>query len=108
MRPNPPAAVTAAASRPPATMAIGASRIGCSILRKLVRRVFSVMIGSPPLLNTYPSRQWRQTGPNQVQACGHQLAEIVGAPVTAPTFNRHNKSRRQCGTRDLGHQIDVR
>ena len=36
--PRPPADVTAAASRPPETMAIGASRIGCSMPKNSVRR----------------------------------------------------------------------
>src|SRR6516164_4403558 len=41
MRPSPPAAVTAAASLPPAADPIGASTIGCSIPRRSVNRVRS-------------------------------------------------------------------
>src|SRR5579883_1863678 len=39
MMPSPPAAVTAPASAPPATSAIGASSTGCLMSRRSVRRV---------------------------------------------------------------------
>src|SRR5262245_15392994 len=44
MSPNPPARVTAAASRPPAANAIGAETMGCSMRKRSVRRVVRVTI----------------------------------------------------------------
>src|SRR5690348_7002918 len=46
MIPKPPAAVTAAASLPPAANAIGAERIGCSMRSFCVRRVVSAINSS--------------------------------------------------------------
>src|SRR5579871_3606651 len=46
MRPSPPAAVTAAASFPPAAVPIGASTIGCSMPSRSVSRVEIPMMSS--------------------------------------------------------------
>lgn len=53
------------------------------------------------------SPERRQTGANEIQALGHQLAEIAGTAVTAPMFYRHNESRRQRRAGHVGHQFDV-
>src|SRR5689334_20598325 len=99
MMPSPPARVTAAASAPPATLPIGASRIGCSIPNI---RVIDVVIAiantplAPRLSQMSLPAELLPAGPSPVphRSGLGDLCKIVGLLRPCGEINPHGQTTR--------------